>query len=336
MTEERISNSDDMKTLPPPPKHALALSLVAFCILITSGPCPGLTEITDVSKERAKELGLTVRTHPNGTAGIRVRLEVKTTGELQKFSHVGLLVADGEHELVSTRLLPNRPSPDTVVVDFSADPGDKTGEKKLRVCREVLLDGTAIAQAFARAHPENGSPEIAITFTPAAAKRFATITRDNIERRLAIVFDGKVLSAPTIMEETKSGQAMISGLFTEAEANAIAEVLTAQRANAPKPGTPAMADLSGSWQLNLPAGFQHTVVITAEGPQRFRLSKPGLNMNGIYEVRRDRLAMVVPDDPRLTGFVWQLDDAEQLTLIEEPPAKKTGARYITATLNRIK
>jgi hypothetical protein len=101
-----------------------------------------------------------------------------------------------------------------------------------------------------------------------------------------------------------------------------------------KPAASTTTDLSGSWQLTLPAGFQDTVAISREGIRCYRLWKPGLNINGIYEVRGDHLVMVVPNDPRLTEFVWHIDDADHLTLVEEPPASKTGASYRTATLKR--
>ncbi len=95
-------------------------------------------------------------------------------------------------------------------------------------------------------------------------------------------------------------------------------------------------NLAGTWQLTLPAGFQHTVEITAEAGARYRVTKPGLSLNGIYEVRGNRFVMAVPNDPRLTEFVWQIEDADHLTLIEEPPASKTGAKYRNAKLVRQK
>jgi hypothetical protein len=102
-----------------------------------------------------------------------------------------------------------------------------------------------------------------------------------------------------------------------------------------RPVASGAPDLSGAWQLILPAGFQHRITITAKGDGRYRFSGPALSFDGIYELRGNSLVMVVPDDPRLTEFVWHLDDSSHLTLVEEPPAEKTGAGYLTATLTRI-
>lgn len=76
----------------------------------------------DVSRERAKELGVTIRSQTNGQSGIKVWLEFKTQGELKNFSHVNLDITAGEKWLVDAPLLTTRPSPESVVVFFSADP----------------------------------------------------------------------------------------------------------------------------------------------------------------------------------------------------------------------
>jgi hypothetical protein len=93
-------------------------------------------------------------------------------------------------------------------------------------------------------------------------------------------------------------------------------------------------DLSGTWQLALSARHQYMITISKEGKDRYQLAKPGLNFDGLYELRGDRLVMIKPRDPRLTGFVWQLDDSNDMTLVGEPPIGKTGASYLTATLKR--
>ncbi|MHC4906124.1 MAG: SecDF P1 head subdomain-containing protein [Planctomycetota bacterium] len=70
----------------------------------------------------------------------------------------------------------------------------------------------------------NGRPAIRIIFDPAGAEQFNTLTKSNINRRLAILIDGKVITAPQIMMAL-SGQAMIAGGFTEEEADKMAAEL---------------------------------------------------------------------------------------------------------------
>jgi hypothetical protein len=93
-------------------------------------------------------------------------------------------------------------------------------------------------------------------------------------------------------------------------------------------------DLSGPWLLRLPAGFQHKVALTREGPERYILNKGSLNFNGLYEFKEGNLVMLKPKDPRLTEFKWRLEPNGTLTLVGQPEMGKTGANYLGATLTR--
>lgn len=78
------------------------------------------------------------------------------------------------------------------------------------------------------AHPvvdPYGKYEVSLQMTPSGKERFATITRQNLHKPLAIVLDGKVCSAPVIQSEITGGQASISGHFTQREAIELSNVL---------------------------------------------------------------------------------------------------------------
>ena len=69
-----------------------------------------------------------------------------------------------------------------------------------------------------------GNPAVGFDLTNDGASRFERVTSENIAKRLAIVLDGRVQSAPNIQEAIRdSGQ--ISGSFTNQEANDLALVL---------------------------------------------------------------------------------------------------------------
>jgi SecD/SecF fusion protein len=57
------------------------------------------------------------------------------------------------------------------------------------------------------------------------AKKWANLTRENVGEALAIVLDGLVYSAPTVSEEIKGGSSSISGNFTQADADDLANIL---------------------------------------------------------------------------------------------------------------
>jgi preprotein translocase subunit SecD len=92
----------------------------------------------------------------------------------------------------------------------------------LQVQKTPLLDATSVESAYVT-HDVPNRPWVGITFTAAGAKQFAEITRQHIGDQLAIVVDGKLLSAPIIRAEISDGKADIAGNFTEAEAKALAK-----------------------------------------------------------------------------------------------------------------
>lgn len=78
-----------------------------------------------------------------------------------------------------------------------------------------------------------GQATVEIQFDKEGAKVFDSVTFQNIGRRLAIVLDGKVYSAPVIRDRIPSGQGQISGNFTAEQASDLALVLRAGALPAP-------------------------------------------------------------------------------------------------------
>jgi len=76
-------------------------------------------------------------------------------------------------------------------------------------------------------------PYVSITFNSEGAVTFTEITGNNVGKRLAIVLDGTVYSAPVIREKIPSGNAQITGSFSVQEANDLAIVLRAGALPAP-------------------------------------------------------------------------------------------------------
>ncbi|HRZ30628.1 MAG TPA: protein translocase subunit SecD, partial [Candidatus Paceibacterota bacterium] len=65
------------------------------------------------------------------------------------------------------------------------------------------------------------SPSISIEFNDEGAKLFAEITKVSVGKRVAILLDGQVISAPVVQEEIRDGRAEISGQFTVEEAKTL-------------------------------------------------------------------------------------------------------------------
>ncbi len=107
---------------------------------------------------------------------------------------------------------------------------DETGAP-LVLETEGALTGSILADAWVEPG-ELGLPEVSFRMTRDGAKAFGRMTGANINRRLAIVLDGKVQSAPVIQSRiTDSGR--ITGRFTREEAHDLAIVLRAGALPAP-------------------------------------------------------------------------------------------------------
>ena len=83
--------------------------------------CFAMMSIADVSKARAKELGMEVRSKPAGPDAVRVELEFEAKGALKDFSRVDLEFRDGGKFLVTSSLREERSKPGRIVVSFAAD-----------------------------------------------------------------------------------------------------------------------------------------------------------------------------------------------------------------------
>jgi SecD/SecF fusion protein len=70
-----------------------------------------------------------------------------------------------------------------------------------------------------------GEALIEFTLTDDGGTRFATVTRNNIGHRMAIILDGELYSAPNINSAIENGSGEITGTFTDKEAQELANVL---------------------------------------------------------------------------------------------------------------
>jgi SecD/SecF fusion protein len=92
--------------------------------------------------------------------------------------------------------------------------------------KQAVLTGDALTNASVQfSQSEFNAPVVSLRFNAEGAKKFAEITANNVGRRLAIVLDGKVQSAPRIKEAIPSGEAAITGRFTIEQAQDLALIL---------------------------------------------------------------------------------------------------------------
>ena len=98
--------------------------------------------------------------------------------------------------------------------------------------KDAVLTGEYVTDAKVLLDTWN-QPYVSISFNTRGGKIFANLTGENIHKRMAIVLDGKVYSAPVIQDRISGGRASITGNFDKAEARDLAVVLRAGSLPAP-------------------------------------------------------------------------------------------------------
>ncbi|MFZ5798798.1 MAG: protein translocase subunit SecD [Desulfobulbus sp.] len=98
---------------------------------------------------------------------------------------------------------------------------------------QVLMTGEMVKDAQVRIGGTFNEPYVSLDLTGRGGQVFGSITEKNVGKRMAIVLDEVVRSAPVIREKILGGQAQISGSFTHEEAADLAIVLRAGALPAP-------------------------------------------------------------------------------------------------------
>lgn len=92
----------------------------------------------------------------------------------------------------------------------------------------VLLTGDQVATAKAGIiDQKNGQKSyvVSLTFTDEGTKTFADATTANVGKRIAIIYDGQVYSAPVVREAITGGQCQIDGMASYEEAENLASTI---------------------------------------------------------------------------------------------------------------
>ena len=93
--------------------------------------------------------------------------------------------------------------------------------------KNTELTGKNLKSAAVDFDPNDGSPEVSLSFDDEGAKMFEDITGRNVSKPVAIYLDGYAISQPTVNEKISGGKAVISGKFNITEAKLLAQRLNA-------------------------------------------------------------------------------------------------------------
>ena len=190
-----------------------------------------LNEAVEVLRRRVDKFGVAEPViQPEGNDRILIQLpglseadKEDAAANIQKAAFLELrLVHEKSAELLREGM--SEPGYEVLKIKSTGSDGREAIESYL-VKKKPELTGKHVTGAFVSRNPMNNEPEIDFTLDSEGADIFATVTRENIDRQLAIVLDGELQSAPFIRGEIPGGRGQITGRFTDKHAIDLANVL---------------------------------------------------------------------------------------------------------------
>ena len=109
--------------------------------------------------------------------------------------------------------------------EFGVDKLITENGENLNISKRIVMSGENLIDAQPNFNNQSNQPTVSFTLDRLGAQKFGRTTTDNVGKRLAIILDGKIISAPSINEPIISGSGIISGNFTFQEATDLALLL---------------------------------------------------------------------------------------------------------------
>ena len=109
--------------------------------------------------------------------------------------------------------------------EFGIDRLISENGEKLNISKRIIMSGENLIDAQPNISSQSSEPTVSFTLDRLGAQKFGRATKDNVGKRIAIVLDGEIISAPSINEPITSGSGMISGNFSFQEATDLALLL---------------------------------------------------------------------------------------------------------------
>lgn len=143
-------------------------------------------------------------------------------------------VLPGEEESLLIQFAGKIPEDDEIL--FEKRVNRETGaviKMPILLKKQAVLTGDLLSDARVDIDSRFNEPYVSLSFNPAGAKIFDEVTGANVKKRLAIILDNVVYSAPVIQERISGGHAQITGRFSLEEAKDLSIVLRSGALPAP-------------------------------------------------------------------------------------------------------
>ena len=107
------------------------------------------------------------------------------------------------------------------------------GSEEVIVSKRIILNGDNLIDAKTAVNPQTNETVVSFNLNRVGAKKFGKATTTGVGKRLAIILDGKIISAPGVREPIIGGSGQISGNFTFQSATDLALLLRSGALPAP-------------------------------------------------------------------------------------------------------
>lgn len=207
--------------------------------------------------------------------------------------------------------------------DFNPGPEDTriyTGRTGYYRLGSKQIDSADIEGAAVEINPESRRPEVLVSFTAEGAKKLAALTRDNLDRKLAIAVSGEVVVAPVIKSAIEGGRLAITVDGDEREMLSKATMLAAILDSEPLPSAVEIVHVENVYPMeqSSPVLAARAVFAALIGllaalvvlPLRRRLYLPDPDVSPLRGVDASRRAAWIGLLVSAAGFVAALTPAQ--------------------------
>lgn len=192
-----------------------------------------LDQAVEVIRKRVDEYGVSEPViTPQGTDRILVQIAgldadkiSETRQQLQRVAKLefAMVPDDSERQLAAFEAGDAILDPAMIILPYKRKVEGKEVESKMLVRKRPAFTGEYVTRAFA--YFDTAGYGVSLTLNSEGARLFDDVAQENKGRRMAIILDGEIQSAPVLQSDHYGGQATITGNFTDTEARNLASVL---------------------------------------------------------------------------------------------------------------
>ena len=143
-------------------------------------------------------------------------------------------VAPGDEEKILAQFADKIPAGDEILFEKKVNRETGIATKfPILLKKQAALTGNLLSEAKVSLDSRFSEPYVSISFNAEGARLFEEVTGANVKKRMAIILDSSIYSAPVIQEKIAGGNAQITGSFSMEDAKDLSIVLKAGALPAP-------------------------------------------------------------------------------------------------------